>query len=153
MELLNVGDMAPDFETVDQYGKTVKLSSYRGKPVVLYFYPKDNTPGCTTEACNFRDNFNSFKDSGVEVIGVSVDSPESHKKFADKYNLNFTLASDKSKEIVKKYGVMGLATAKRVTYIIDPDGKIAYVYPKVTPKDHALEVMNKLKDLGLVKNN
>ncbi|WP_010916677.1 thioredoxin-dependent thiol peroxidase [Thermoplasma volcanium] len=150
MELLKVGDQAPDFETVDQSGSKVRLSDFKGQPVVLYFYPKDNTPGCTTEACNFRDNFNSFKEAGIKVIGVSVDSPESHKRFAEKYQLNFTLASDKEKEICKKYGVLGLATAKRVTYIIDRDGKIVYVYPKVTPKDHAVEVMNKIKELGLI---
>ncbi|AAT43027.1 thioredoxin-dependent thiol peroxidase [Picrophilus oshimae] len=149
MELLKVGDTAPDFETVDQNGKTVKLSDFRGMPVVLYFYPKDNTPGCTVEAKNFRDNMDIF-DSRVKVIGVSVDSQESHMKFHEKLNLNFDLLSDKSKEIVKKYGVLGVSTAKRVTYIIDQNGKIAHVFEKVKPDGHAKEVYEKLKELKLI---
>ncbi|MCL4328310.1 MAG: thioredoxin-dependent thiol peroxidase [Candidatus Thermoplasmatota archaeon] len=151
-ELLKVGDKAPDFEAKDQNGNTVKLSEYRGKPVVVYFYPKDDTPGCTTEACNFRDNISSYKDHGVQVLGVSVDSENSHKKFQDKYSLNFTLVSDKSKDIVEKYGVKGeFGSAKRVTYLVKPDGTIGYVYGKVTPKDHAVDVMEKLKELQLVR--
>ncbi|MGC8609335.1 MAG: peroxiredoxin [Thermoplasmata archaeon] len=150
MELLNIGENAPDFETIDQTGSRITLSQYKGTPVVLYFYAKDNTPGCTTEACSFRDNFPEFERRGIKVIGISVDSSDSHKKFVEKYNLNFTLASDRSKEICKKYHTLGLATAKRVTYIIDGNGKIAYVYQKVTPKDHAKEVLNKLKDLQLI---
>lgn len=150
-ELLKIGTEAPDFESVDQDGKRVRLSEYRGKPVVLYFYPKDDTPGCTAEACNFRDNFNLFKDNGITVLGVSVDSPSSHKKFQQKYNLNFTLVSDKEKDIVTKYGVKGMhGTAKRVTYIIDRDGKIAHVYEHVSPKEHGAEVFQKMKELKLV---
>ena len=150
METLNIGDTAPDFETVDQDGTKVRLSDFKDEVVVLYFYPKDNTPGCTMEAKNFRDNIDIFKDKGIKVLGVSVDSSESHKKFQDKFNLNFTLLSDKQKDIVKKYGVMGLATAKRVTYIIK-DGKIVYVYPKVSPKEHAKEVYDKIVELKLVQ--
>ncbi len=150
MELLNIGDTAPEFETIDQSGSKITLSQHKGTPVVLYFYPKDNTPGCTTEACNFRDNFAEFDKRGVKVIGVSLDSPDSHKKFSEKYGLNFTLASDKSKEISRKYHVLGLATAKRVTYIIDGQGRIAYVYQKVTPKEHAAEVLKKMRELGLI---
>ncbi|MCL4314903.1 MAG: peroxiredoxin [Candidatus Thermoplasmatota archaeon] len=149
-ELLKAGMEAPDFESVDQDGKRVKLSEYRGKPVVLYFYPKDDTPGCTAEACNFRDNLNMFKDNGITVLGVSVDSTTSHKKFQQKYNLNFTLVSDKQKEIVSKYGVMGMhGTAKRVTYIIDRNGKIAHVYDHVSPNQHGVEVFEKMKELKL----
>ena len=151
MELLKVGDRAPDFESVDQNGNKVKLSSFKGKPVVLYFYPKDDTPGCTAEACNFRDNSSMYEKSGVKVLGVSVDGQNSHKKFVDKYNLNFTLVADDSKSISKNYGTLGERSASRVTYLIDPDGKIAYVYPKVSPKEHAVEVLEKLKELKLVK--
>ncbi|WMT51739.1 MAG: peroxiredoxin [Ferroplasma sp.] len=150
METLNVGDTAPDFEAVDQDGNKVRLSDFKNDVVVLYFYPKDNTPGCTMEAKNFRDNMDIFKDKGIKVLGVSVDSSESHKKFQDKFNLNFTLVSDKQKDIVKKYGVMGLATAKRVTYLIK-DGKIVFVYPKVSPKEHAKEVYDKIMELKLVE--
>ncbi|MHB8396885.1 MAG: peroxiredoxin [Thermoplasmataceae archaeon] len=149
--ILETGTKAPDFEAKDQNGKTVRLSSFHGKTVVLYFYPKDDTPGCTVEACNFRDNFSSFRQHGIEVIGVSVDSENSHRKFVDKYNLNFTLVSDGSKDIVEKYGVRGdSGSAKRVTYIIKPDGTIGYVYGKVTPKEHAVDVLNRIRELGLV---
>ncbi len=149
METLNAGDKAPDFETIDQDGKHVKLSDFKDSVVILYFYPKDNTPGCTMEAKNFRDNIDMFTEKGIKVFGVSVDSPESHKKFQEKFNLNFTLLSDKQKDIVKKYGVLGLVTAKRVTYIIK-DGKVIYVYPKVSPKEHAKEVYDKLVELKLI---
>ena len=148
MELLKVGDNAPDFEAVDQNGNKVKLSDYRDGLVVLYFYPKDNTPGCTIEAKNFRDNIDLFREKNIQVLGVSVDSEESHKKFETKFNLNFTLVSDKPKEITEKYGVLGLATAKRVTYIINK-GKVVYVYPKVSPKEHAKEVYDKILELKL----
>jgi len=149
MELLNIGDDAPDFEAIDQDGNKVKLSDYKNDLIVLYFYPKDNTPGCTMEAKNFRDNIDIFKEKNIKVFGVSVDSQESHKKFEDKLNLNFTLISDKPKEITKKYGVLGISTAKRVTYIIK-NGKIVYVYPKVSPKEHAKEVYDKIIELKLL---
>lgn len=147
-ELLNVGESAPDFASVDQDGNDVKLSDFRGKPVVLYFYPRDDTPGCTAEACNFRDNYEEYEKAGVKVLGVSVDTQKSHKKFVDKYGLNFTLVADNSKEIAQKYGVLGTNSAKRVTYLIDREGKIMHVYPKVSPKEHAVEVMGKLKELN-----
>ncbi|MCL6002096.1 MAG: peroxiredoxin [Thermoplasmatales archaeon] len=145
---LKVGDSAPDFEIPGGSGKD-RLSNYRGRIVVVYFYPKDFTPGCTTEACNFRDNFSDYKSKGIEVIGVSVDSEDSHKRFVDKYGLPFLLAPDGSKEISKKYNVLGLGTSKRVTFIINKQGKIAYVFPKVSPKEHAREVLDKIKELGL----
>lgn len=148
-DLLNIGDVAPDFSSVDQDGKPVNLGDFRGKPVVLYFYPKDNTPGCTTEACNFRDNNELYEKAGVKVLGVSVDSQKSHKSFVDKYNLNFTLVADDGKNIAESYGVLGGKTASRVTYLIDREGRIAFVYPKVSPKEHAVEVMSKLNELGL----
>lgn len=147
---LTTGMDAPDFTSVDQMGNAVKLSQYRGSPVVLYFYPKDDTPGCTVEACNFRDNHEDFEKRGIKVLGVSVDTAQSHKKFQDKYGLNFTLVADNSKEISQKYGVLGESNAKRVTYLISQDGKIAHIYPKVTPKDHALEVMSKMQELKII---
>ncbi|MGC8562056.1 MAG: peroxiredoxin [Thermoplasmata archaeon] len=145
---LKIGDKAPDFELPPSSGKG-RLSDLRGKVVVVYFYPKDFTPGCTTEACNFRDNFDDFKKKGIEVIGVSTDSENSHKKFVDKYELPFLLVPDKSKDISRNYNVLGIGTAKRVTYIIDKEGNIAHIFPKVNPKDHAKEVFNKIKELGL----
>lgn len=148
-ELLKVGSTAPDFEAFDQNGSTVKLSSFRGSPVVLYFYPRDNTPGCTVEACNFRDNNTEFEKKGVKVLGVSVDSVNSHKKFQDKFDLNFTLVSDSGKSISQSYGTFGGSSASRITYIIDKDGKIAFVYPRVTPKEHGREVLAKLQELSL----
>ncbi len=150
VNLLKVGTKAPDFEAVDQDGKTVRLSDFKGKPVVLYFYPKDDTPGCTAEACNFRDKMDNFEKNGIKVLGVSVDGDKSHKKFEQKYNLNFTLVSDSKKDISKKYGVLGERAASRVTYLLDHDGKIAYIYPKVSPKEHAVEVFNKINELKLV---
>lgn len=149
-ELLKVGQQAPDFTSVDQDGKEVKLSDFSGKPVVVYFYPKDNTPGCTVEACNFRDNNPEFEKAGIKVLGISVDNQKSHRNFVDKYGLNFTLVVDDSKEIAQNYGVLGMRSASRVTYIIDGSGKVAYVYPKVTPKEHAVEVLDKIRELGLV---
>ncbi len=151
MELLNVGDNAPDFSSVDQNGKPVRLSDFKGKPVVVYFYPKDDTPGCTKEACNFRDNYQEYEKAGVKVLGVSVDDPHSHKKFEEKYKLNFTLVADHEKKISENYGVLGDRNAKRVTYIIGKDGKVAHVYPKVSPDEHATEVMKKLKELKMVQ--
>jgi len=151
MELLKVGDTAPDFNSVDQNGKPVRLSDFKGKPVVVYFYPKDDTPGCTKEACNFRDNYTEYEKAGVKVLGISVDDPHSHKKFEEKYKLNFTLVADHEKKISENFGVLGDRNAKRVTYIIGKDGKIAHVYPKVSPDEHAVEVMQKLKELKMLQ--
>lgn len=149
--LLNVGDAAPDFDSIDQNGNPVKLSSFRGAPVVIYFYPRDDTPGCTKEACSFRDNFSEYDKLGVKVLGISVDSQNSHKKFEQKYSLNFTLVADSSKEIAEKYGTLSGRSAKRVTYLIDPNGRVAHVYPSVSPTEHAVEVMSKLRKLNLVE--
>jgi len=152
---LKDGDKAPSFKLKNQDGKTVSLTDLKGKPVVLYFYPKDDTSGCTKEACNFRDEFPKFKKSKAEIIGVSADSVESHKKFAEKYKLPFDLLSDEKKEVLAKYGVwqeksmygrkyMGIV---RTTYIIDQSGKIRKIFPKVKVKDHNKEVMEALKEL------
>jgi len=148
--ILKPGQRAPDFDAIDQSGNRVSLRSMRGRPVVLYFYPKDDTLGCTAEACSFRDSMDILRKRGVVVLGVSVDSEESHKKFASKYNLNFTLLSDKRKEIVRAYGVESpFKTAKRVTYIIGPDGAIKHVFAQVNTKTHAVDALKKVEELGL----
>jgi peroxiredoxin Q/BCP len=149
MKLLAVGDKAPDFATVDQSGARVSLKDFRGKKVVLYFYPKDDTPGCTKEACSFRDGFSKFRRRKIEILGVSVDDEKSHKKFAEKYDLPFRLLADAEKRIVKDYGVWGEKSlygrkymgTNRVTYVIDEQGKIAAVWPKVKPDGHADEIL------------
>lgn len=147
---------APEFNLLDQDGKSVKLSDYKGRWVVLYFYPKDDTPGCTTEACNFRDERESIAELGnAEVIGISKDTVASHKKFADKHNLNFTILSDESLGTIKAYNAWGERSMYgkvymgiiRSTFIIDPEGNIVKHYPKVNPKKHAVEIINDLKDL------
>lgn len=147
-QLLREGTLAPDFELPDQTGASVKLSSFRGgRPVVLYFYPKDDTPGCTTEACSFRDDKAAFEALDAEVLGVSFDSVVSHQKFVRKYGLNFRLLADEKKEVGKRYGVVGTFFAKRVTYLIDKEGRIAKVFPKVSPAKHSAEVQAALQAL------
>jgi peroxiredoxin Q/BCP len=149
MNLLEVGAKAPDFNTTDQNGNKVALKDYRGKRVVLYFYPKDNTPGCTKEACAFRDHFAEFRKLGVEVLGVSVDTEKSHKSFAEKFKLPFTLLADTDRKIVTAYGVWGEKSlygrkymgTNRVTYLIGAAGRIAAVFPKVKPPEHAAEIL------------
>ena len=149
MSLLSVGDKAPAFATTDQDGKPVRLSDFKGKKIVLYFYPKDDTPGCTKEACNFRDAWPKLRRRKVEVLGVSVDDAKSHRKFADKFSLPFTLLADTDKKIVNDYGVWGEKSlygrkymgTNRVTYLIDEKGKIAAVWPKVKVDDHVDEVL------------
>ena len=147
---LSVGSQAPDFESTDQNGNKVRLSDYRGKTVVLYFYPKDNTPGCTAEACSFRDDMEPIAEAGIKVLGVSADGVDSHKNFEKKYNLNFTLVADPGKIIIDEYGVRGaFGTSRRVTFLIDHEGKIRHVWPKVRPRGHSGEVLEKVKELGL----
>ncbi len=150
MKELAIGDPAPDFSLVDEKGMPVSLKDFIGKKiVVLYFYPKDFTPGCTTEACSFRDDYKLYEDKGAVVIGVSLDSVESHSKFSEKYELPFPILSDKSKEIAKAYGVLGIGglAAKRVTFMIDKNGKIARIFPKVDVKQHSEEVLKALEEL------
>ena len=140
---------AADFTLPDQDGKEHTLSDYRGKWVVLYFYPKDDTPGCTTEACNFRDNITRLTDMGVVVLGVSKDSVKSHKKFEDKYHLNFTLLSDEDKKVIQAYHAWGkkkfmgkeFEGTLRTTYLIDPQGEIKKVYENVNPGQHIKEIL------------
>ncbi|OGZ46936.1 MAG: hypothetical protein A3J54_01860 [Candidatus Ryanbacteria bacterium RIFCSPHIGHO2_02_FULL_45_13b] len=154
---LSTGTKAPDFTLPDQNAKIHKLSDYKGTWVLLYFYPKDDTPGCTKEACGVRDVFPKFKKMGAVVFGVSADSVAKHKKFAEKYTLPFILLSDENKDIIKKYGVwakkkfmgreyMGIL---RTSFLIDPKGKVAKIYEQVKPDTHAKEV---LKDLQVFKN-
>ena len=152
---LKIGDKAPSFKLKNQDDKLVSLSDLKGKPVVLYFYPKDDTSGCTKEACNFRDEFPKFGKMKAEIIGVSADSVESHKRFAQKYKLPFNLLSDEKKAVLEKYGVwqeksmygkkyMGIV---RTTFIIDAKGKISKIFPKVKVENHNQEVMQALKEL------
>ena len=152
---LKVGDATPLFELPDQNGKTRKLTDYRGRKVLIYFYPKDDTPGCTTEACQIRDNFPKFEETLVAVLGISNDSPESHKKFSQKYKLPFTLLADTNKEVVKTYDVykpkkfLGrefLGTV-RTSFLIDETGKIIKIYENVKPAIHAQEVLRDLASL------
>ena len=150
---LKLNQKAPDFKLPDQNGKEHKLSDYVGKWVLLYFYPKDDTPGCTKEACGIRDNFPAFQKMKAAVLGMSADSSVSHTKFADKYKLPFTLLSDEKKEVLGKYGVwaekkfMGRAYMGilRTSFLIDPAGKIAKIYENVKPEIHAEEVLRDLR--------
>jgi len=149
---LESGDKAPDFTLKNDGDELVKLSNYKGKKVVLYFYPKDDTPGCTAEACSFRDGFSEIQEKGAVLFGISTDSVESHKKFKEKFHLNFPLLSDADKKVVNAYGVwkeknmygkkyMGI---ERTTFIIAEDGKIKRVFPKVKVQGHYDEVLAEL---------
>jgi peroxiredoxin Q/BCP len=157
--LLAVGTKAPEFTTTDQDGQKRSLSDFKGKKVILYFYPKDNTSGCTKEACAFRDQFDVFRRLNVEILGVSVDGEKSHKSFAQKYDLPFTLLADPEKRLVEAYGVWGEKSlygkkymgTNRVTYLIDEAGNIAAVFPKVKPEKHAEELLGVLQDKGKPK--
>ncbi|MCD9189075.1 MAG: thioredoxin-dependent thiol peroxidase [Pyrinomonadaceae bacterium] len=147
--MLNEGDIAPDFTTKDQNGNAVKLSDFKGKRVVLYFYPKDDTPGCTKEACSLRDSFDIFEEKGIKILGVSTDDEKSHQKFITKYNLPFDLLADTEKEIVEAYGVWGEKNMygkkyfgiNRTTFLIDADGRIVKIFKKVKVDEHADEVL------------
>jgi peroxiredoxin Q/BCP len=150
---LKVGQKAPDFTVMDDKGEKVKLADLKGKKVVLYFYPKDDTPGCTKEACAFRDGIDKIKKRGAVVLGVSADSVESHKKFKGKFDLNFPLLADPDKKMIEAYGVwkeksmygkkyMGI---ERTTFLIDETGKIAHIFPKVKVDQHYDEVLEALK--------
>lgn len=148
---LKPGDNAPAFELLDQYSKSRKLSDYRGQWLVLYFYPKDDTPGCTTEACEFRDDVATFRRMGVALLGVSTDDVKSHQEFAEKYHLPFSLLSDADGEVARQYGSLTslgpFKLAKRHTFVINPDNRIAKVYRNVQPKTHSDQVIADLEAL------
>lgn len=155
MSNLKVGDPAPGFELLDETGTTRKLADYLGKPVVLFFYPKDDTPGCTKEACNFRDDYSSYQDVNAVLLGVSPDDSKSHTKFINKYDLPFPLLADTEKEVVKAYEVWGTKKmfgkeyqgVSRTTYLIGADGKIAKIFKKVKPAEHSQEVLEAIANL------
>jgi len=152
--VIEEGKPAPDFELLSDTGDSVKLSDFRGRPVVLYFYPKDDTPGCTTEACEFRDAYDVYRERGAEVLGVSPDNEASHAKFKSKYELPFTLLADPEHEVAEKYGVWGerkFAGRKymginRSTFVIDAEGKVSRAMLGIKPAGHAEEVLNALPD-------
>lgn len=148
----DVGMPAPDFRLQDQYGEWHSLEDYRGQWLALYFYPKDDTPGCTTEACNFRDNIYAFKKIGAAVVGVSVDDVDSHKEFSDKYKIPFTILADEKQTTAKAYGVLKsyvvAKLASRQSFIIDPQGRIAKHYGSVDPDTHTEEVLNDIEQLS-----
>lgn len=151
-EALAVGSPAPEFELSDQTGQLHSLEDYRDQWVVLYFYPKDGTPGCTTEACEFRDNIFEFRKINVQILGVSFDDVESHRRFAENYDLPFPLLADTEGNAAEAYGVktkmLGMTIAKRQTFLIDPAGNLAKHYDKVKPETHSAEVLADLKALG-----
>ena len=154
MSMLSVGNKAPNFSLVANDGKKYSLKDFKGKKVVLYFYPKDDTSGCTAEACSFKDNLSDIKKKGAVVLGVSPDGLKSHEKFVSKYDLNFPVLSDESKEMLTEYGVwqeksmygrkyMGVV---RTTYVIDENGKISHIFPKVKVDGHTEEILKALSE-------
>jgi len=146
-----VGESAPSFKLQDQNGDWHTLGDYKGKYVVLFFYPKDGTPGCTTEACNFRDNIFAFDDLNTQILGISLDDVDSHKEFSEKYSLPYPILADVEKESAVDYGVLGkfmmMTITKRESFIIDPDGLIVKHYKNVDPDKHTDEVIEELKSL------
>ncbi len=149
MSKLAIGDQAPDFSGLDQHGKTISKLDFAGKKLVIYFYPKDDTPGCTAQACNLRDNYDGLKEAGYEILGVSIDSEKSHTKFVTKYDLPFSLLADTEKTMVSDYGVwveksmygkkyMGTS---RVTFVLDASGKIEKIVDKVETKEHTKQIL------------
>ena len=153
--IISAGEPAPEFTLADAEGQMHSLSDYRGKPVVLYFYPKDDTPGCTKEACGFRDDYSAYEQAGVEILGVSPDTSESHAKFKTKYELPFTLLADPAHDVLKLYGVWGLKKSFgreyegvfRTTFLIGEDGKLKKVFKKVKPAAHSAEILAALDEI------
>lgn len=151
--VLKAGEKAPEFELMDNIGEKHKRSDYEGQSIVIYFYPKDDTPGCTKEACSFRDSYSDFRDAGVEIIGISPDNEKSHSKFKQKYELPFILLSDPDHKVCEAFGVWGLKKymgreyegVYRTTFIIGPDGFIKRVFENVKPADHSQEVLAELE--------
>ena len=155
--VLNVGDAAPDFSLPDSEGNTVTLKDFRGKWLILYFYPRDNTPGCTKEACGFRDQYRGLQEAGVALLGVSTDNAKSHQKFIAKQNLPFPLLCDEEATVATAYESYGLKKFMgkefmgvfRQTFIINPEGQLAKIYRKVKPADHAVQTLTDLRELGV----
>jgi peroxiredoxin Q/BCP len=153
MSILGKGDKAPEFQGLNQNGDTISLDSFRGKKVILYFYPKDNTPGCTAESCNMNDNYAMWLSKGYEVIGISPDNVASHKKFADKFGFGFNLIADPSTEILQAYGVWGEKSmygrkymgVLRTTFVIDENGIIVGIFEKVDTKNHTDQIIKALE--------
>ena len=145
------GETAPDFSLKDQRGESRTLATYRSRWVVLYFYPRDDTPGCTREACRFRDDYLEARNLGAEILGISIDSPERHAKFSGKYGLPFPLLADTDGNVARQYGVLWsfgpIRFARRRTFIIDPRGKIEKIYRNVSPEGHSREVIEDLRRL------
>ena len=154
-ELPRVGDATPNFYLLDQNGQPHTLKDFAGSWLVLYFYPKDDTPGCTTEACAFRDDLHQLAALGAQVVGVSVDDGQSHAQFAEKYHLPFPLLADVNKEVATRYGILMnlgvIKMAKRYTFLINPQGKVSKVYNKVETSKHSKEIIDDLKQLAGVK--
>lgn len=154
MTKLKIGDKAPDFMGVDQNGNSLSLADFKGSNLILYFYPKDNTPGCTNEACDLRDNYNMWLEKGYKVVGVSPDNETSHQKFISKYNLPFPLIADVDKDIIKAYGAWGpkklygreYEGLLRTTFVIDKEGKIEHIFTKVKTKEHTNQILDSLKN-------
>ena len=151
MELFKIGDPAPQFKAINQDGKEISLSDFSGRKIILYFYPKDNTPGCTAQACNLRDNFSDFRKKGYEIIGVSADSEKSHRNFIKKFDLPFTLISDVDKKVIKAYGAWGKKQMYgrtyegilRMSFVISEEGKIEKVIRDVKTNDHSRQIFEK----------
>ena len=151
--MLEVGAPIPDLTGRDQNGAPISLQDYKGKPIILFFYPKDNTPTCTKEACNLRDNYSLLQEKGLEVIGVSIDDEKSHQKFIDKFQLPFPLIADTDHQFVEGYGVWGEKSMYgrkymgtfRTTFVIDPNGTISHVFPKVKSADHTQQILKSIE--------
>lgn len=153
MNNIEIGKKAPEIVGIDQFGNKIKLSDYLGKKLIIFFYPKDNTPGCTAQACNLRDNYSILQKAGFEIIGISIDSEASHQKFSDKHSLPFPLLPDTEKKIVSDYGVWGekkfmgrtFLGTKRTTFVIDENGNIEKIFDKVKTKAHAEQILESYK--------
>ena len=154
MSMPKPGDPAPSFELPNEEGEIVRLDDFKGSKLILYFYPKDDTPGCTKEACALRDDYSAYQEAGVSILGVSADSPKSHEKFIDKYNLPFSLLADEDNEVCEAYGVWGKKKFRgreymginRTTFIIDENGDISHVFENVKPASHSQELLEAIGD-------